>query len=152
FFLLATTMDLFGESLATVRSFGGGCLLIAAVITFQVCRHSNDAVASGMAVAVMICLAALFQPTMSEDPPIVFLMLSLWMVLTWRGSIWSSFVVGILISIAALTRMNISYLVVALGLYYALPLIRVPVSTHRYGVFAYGVGAALPLIALGIVY
>jgi hypothetical protein len=51
-----------------------------------------------------------------------------------------------------LTRMNIGYLVVTLGLYYALPLIRVPVSTHRYGVFAYGVGAALPLIGLGIVY
>lgn len=152
FFALAAAMDVFGENLVTVRAFGAICLLIASIITFEVCRLRNDTAASGVAVAVMISVAALFQPTMTEYLVIVFLMVSVWLALAWRGSPWSAFLVGVFISLATLTRTNIGYCAVALGLYYAFEFVRLRSSRQLYAVCAYIVGGILPLLALGLVY
>ena len=85
FFMLAEAMGFFGESLVTVRAFGAACLLIASLVTFQVCLLKNDVPASGTAVAVMISVAALAQQTMTEHLVIALLMFSVWLVLGWRG-------------------------------------------------------------------
>jgi hypothetical protein len=145
-------MGIFGENLVAVRAFGATCLLIASIVTFEFCRLRTDTATSGAAVAVMIAVAALFQPVMTEYVVIVFLMLAAWFAVAWRGSAWSAFLAGVFISLATLTRTNIGFCAIALGLFYTFELVKLRSAAQLYALLAYVAGGLLPLLMLGLVY
>jgi hypothetical protein len=118
-------MRVFGETLLVVRLFGDICVLIAAGATYFICRRNANPVESALAVLAMIAVTATdaFQPTMTEHVVIALVMVSVLLVVACRDSLWSAFCVGLLMSLATITRLNIALLVVALGAYYAWGLI-----------------------------
>ncbi len=149
---LLTTV--FGHSLLAVRAFGSTCIWIAACFTFLSCRPTLGAQPAGLAVCVLIAAlsAVLLQPTMTEDFVIAFLTATLWLLLIRPKALWSAFLAGMCMSLATLTRMNLAYAVLALGGYYLVFLFRRTGTVHRLAVLAYGLGGALPLVALAAAY
>ena len=98
------------------------------------------------------CEPVFFQDPLTEHLVVVFLIASLWLVLAHREEPSTPFLVGILLSLSTLTRTNIGYVVIALGLYYALDLLSGKRYAARYALDSYVMGGMLPLVALGIAY
>jgi hypothetical protein len=154
FFILALLMRVFGETLLVVRLFGDICVLIAAGATYFICRRNANPVESALAVLAMIAVTATdaFQPTMTEHVVIALVMVSVLLVVACRDSLWSAFCVGLLMSLATITRLNIALLVVALGAYYAWGLIWGRPRLHRFAIVTYVAGGLVPLLTLLAVY
>ena len=64
----------------------------------------------------------------------------------------ATFLIGILLSAATLTRTNIAYVVLALGAFYFWRLARPRPDVPRAAIVAYGLGGALPLGSLVLTY
>lgn len=154
FFILALVMWVFGETLLVVRLFGDISVLIAAGATYFICRRSAGPVVSALAVSAMIAVTAihLLQPTLTEHIVIALVMVSALLVVSRRDVLWSAFCVGLLMSVATITRLNVALLVVALGAYYAWGFFRPRPQLHRFAVLAYGAGGLLPLLVLLAAY
>lgn len=151
---LRLAMLLFGDSLLTVRAFGGACILIAACFTFEVCRRAFGSVVAALAVATMIAgLAAPdLQSTLTEHFVIALLAASLWLLVNWPRAAWAAFGIGCILSVAALTRMNIAYSGLAVGAYYTLFRFYRAGSASPYAAVYYVLGGALPVILLAMAY
>ena len=89
---------------------------------------------------------------MTEHLVVVFLITSLWLALVYREEAFTPFLIGILLSLATLTRTNIGYVVIALGLYYALDLLPGKHYAARHALAIYVAGGMLPVVALGLAY
>jgi len=154
FFILAFVMWIFGETLLVVRLFGDISVLVAAGATYLICRRGANPVESALAVAAMISVTAVraFQPTMTEHVVIALVMVSALLVVARRDVLWSAFCVGLLMSLATITRMNVAFVVVALGAYYAWGFVWPRPRLHRFAIFAYGAGGLVPLLALLAAY
>ncbi len=154
FFLLAPVMWLFGETLVVVRLFGDIAVLIAAGATYFICRRIAPPIESALAVAAMIAVSAIvpLQPTLTEHVVVALVMVSAWLVVGRRDALWSAFCVGLLLSVATITRLNVAFVVVALGAYYAWGFVRPRPRLHRLALFAYGAGGLVPLLALLVAY
>lgn len=154
FFILAFVMWVFGETLLVVRLFGDFSVLIAAGATFFICRRSANPVWSALAVSAMISVTATsaFQPTMTEHVVIALVMVSALLVVARRDVLWSAFCVGLLMSMATITRMNVAFVVVALGAYYAWGFVWPRPRLHRFAIVAYGAGGLVPLLTLLAAY
>ena len=107
-----------------------------------------------MSTAVFLVLASApnFQPTMTEHLVIALLLPACWLLVARRDRLWSAFTVGLLLSLATLTRTNIAFVVLALGAYYAWQLWQPGKSVPRLALFAYGTGGLVPLLALLAAY
>ena len=147
-------MSLFGESLITVRFFGTLCLLVAALACYGIAVRRNSSLAAGVSTAVFLVLASAsnFQPTLTEHLVIALLLPACWLLVARRDRLWAAFTIGMLLSLATLTRTNIAFVVLALGGYYAWRLWQPSKSVPRLALLAYGAGGLMPLLALLAVY
>ena len=154
FLMVGGLMSVLGDGFFVLRLFCATCILITAIITFSVCRLRCTVAGSGLAVGSALAVNAMFfhGDPLTEHLAIVFLMASLWLVLAHREESSTPFLVGILLSLSTLTRTNIGYVVIALGLYYALDLISGKRYAARYALVRYILGGMLPLLALGFAY
>ena len=75
-----------------------------------------------------------------------------WLLVARRDQLWVAFLVGVLLSAATLTRMNIAFVVLAVGGFYVWRFVRPRPDVPRLAIAAYGVGGALPLALLLLVY
>ena len=153
-FTLAGVMTLFGENLITVRFFGAFCLLVAALACYGIGVRRSSSLAAGVSTAVFLVLAGShnFQSTMTEHLVIALLMPACWLLVARGDQLWSAFAIGLLLSLATLTRTNIAFVVLALGGFYAWQLWQPSKSVPRLALFAYGAGGLVPLLALLAVY
>ena len=153
-FALAGVMSLFGESLITVRFFGTLCLLVAALACYGIAVRRNSSLAAGVSTAVFLVLASAsnFQPTLTEHLVIALLLPACWLLVARRDRLWAAFTIGMLLSLATLTRTNIAFVVLALGGYYAWRLWQPRKSIPQLALLAYGAGGLMPLLALLAVY
>ena len=154
FFALAGVMSLFGENLLTVRFFGALCLLVAALACYGIAARRNSSLAAGVSTAVFLVLASApyFQATKTEHLVIALLLPACWLLVARRDRLWSAFTIGVLLSLATLTRTNIALVVVVLGGFYAWQLWQPSRRVPRLALFAYGAGGLMPLLALLTIY
>ncbi len=154
YFALAGVMTLFGENLLTIRFFGAFCLLVAALAGYGIAVRRSSSLAAGVAMAVFLVLAGApnFQPTMTEHLVIALMMPACWLLVARRDRLWATFVIGLLLSLATLTRTNIAFVVLALGGFYTWQLWRPSPSVPRLALFAYSAGGLVPLLPLLAVY
>lgn len=154
FFALAGVMSIFGENLPAVRFFGSFCLLVSAIAGYAILIRQTSPVIAGASMAVFCALTFKndFQPTMTEHLTISLMMPACWFLVARRGRLGGAFLVGVLLSAATLTRMNIAFVVLAVGGYYVWRFVRPRPDVPRLAIAAYGVGGALPLASLLLVY
>ena len=154
FFALAGVMSVFGENLLAVRFFGTFCLLVSAIAGYAIAIRQTTPLIAGASMTVFCALTCAdeFQPTMTEHLTIALMMPACWLLVARRDQLWVAFLVGVLLSAATLTRMNIAFVVLAVGGFYVWRFVRPRPDVPRLAIAAYGVGGALPLAPLLLVY
>ena len=154
FFALAGVMSIFGEDLLTVRLFSIFCLLISAVAGYAIAVRwmpPSLAGASMVVYSVLTCEIE-FQGMSTEHLVLALIMPAFWLLVAHRDRMWATFLIGILLSAATLTRTNIAYVVLALGAFYFWRFARPRPDVPRAAFVAYGLGGALPLGSLMLTY
>ena len=86
-----------------------------------------------------------FQEMLTEHLVLALIMLAFWLLVARRDRMWATFLIGILLSAATLTRTNIAYVVLVLGAFYFWRFARQRPDVPRAAIVAYGLGGALPL-------
>ena len=154
FFALAGVMYVFGENLLAVHFFGTFCLLVSAIAGYAIAIRQTTPLIAGASMAVFCALTCEteFQPTMTEHLTIALMMPACWLLVARRDQLWVAFLVGVLLSAATLTRMNIAFVVLAVGGFYVWRFVRPRPDVPRLAIAAYGVGGALPLALLLLAY
>ena len=154
FLALAGVMSVFGENLLAVRFFGTFCLLVSAIAGYAIAIRQTTPLIAGASMTVFCALTCAdeFQPTMTEHLTIALMMPACWLLVARRDQLWGAFLVGVLLSAATLTRMNIAFVVLAVGGFYVWRFVRPRPGVPRLAIAAYGVGGALPLASLLLVY
>ncbi len=116
---MALFLTAFGDSIVSVRLGGALFVLGTAFFVYLIALRFAPRGYSVLAGLVQIALASLYasgQSTMSEHLAMLPLMAALYFVMTGVTKPLPAAVVGALIAIAALSRMNMAYIAVALGL------------------------------------
>ena len=126
FFALAGVMSVFGENLLAVRFFGTFCLLVSAIAGYAIAIRQTTPLIAGASMTVFCALTCAdeFQPTMTEHLTITLMMPACWLLVARRDQLWVAFLVGVLLSAATLTRMNIAFVVLAVGGFYVWRFVR----------------------------
>jgi len=154
FFALAGVMSILGENLPAVRFFGTFCLLVSALAGYAILIRQTTPLIAGASMAVFCALTFKpdFQPMMTEHLTIALMMPACWLLVARRDRLGRAFLVGVLLSVATLTRMNIAFVVLAVGGFYVWRFVRPRPDVPRLAIAAYCVGGALPLASLLLVY
>ena len=123
FAFFGLVIAIFGKSLVAVRLAGTLCVVVTAFLIYLTAtRLSNRRV--GLVAAILtvatISLLPAGQATMTEHVALVPLTAALWLLITQENSVGTSFVVGILLAVAALVRLNMAYVAILVGLYVAI--------------------------------
>src|SRR5690606_28692216 len=120
FFLLGGAMALFGQTLEVVRWFGDVCICLSAAMIFAICRtRAGDMAAAVVAAAFVAAHAAAFGlHTSTEIIANVFVTGALWLVLDFGHRRSTAPLAGLLVALAVLTRSNLVFVAVGLGLIY----------------------------------
>ncbi|MYH32050.1 MAG: hypothetical protein F4137_25120 [Acidobacteria bacterium] len=154
FFALAGVMAVFGENLPAVHLFGTLCLLVAAIAGYAIAVRQTTPLIAGMSMTVFCALTCedQFQETLTEHLALALAMPACWLLVARRSQLRAAFLVGLLLSAATLTRMNFAYVVLAVGGFYVWRFARPRPDVPRLALAAYGLGGAVPLATLLIVY
>ena len=154
YFALAGVMSVFGENLLAVRFFGTFCLLVSAIAGYAIAIRQTTPLIAGASMAVFCALTGVsaFQPMMTEHLMIALMMPACWLLVARRDQLWAAFLIGVLLSAATLTRTNIAFVVLALGGFYVWRFVRPRPDVPPLAIAAYGVGGALPLAPLLLLY
>ena len=147
-------MSVFGENLPAVRLFGAFCLLVSAVAGYAIAVRRTTPLVAGTSMAVFCVLTSEieFQQTLTEHLVLALSMPAVWLLVARRDRLWAACVIGVLLSAATLTRMNIAYVVLAVGGFYAWRCVRPGPDVPRAAIAAYGLGGVLPLGSLVLIY
>jgi hypothetical protein len=111
---------LFGHSIVGVRIAGAICLAVSAFLTYLVAGRLWGGLAgflSGALTIVFVSLVPAGQATMAEILALVPLLGALTIATRYENVPKALFFVGLLISIAALVRLNLAYLAVLMGFF-----------------------------------
>ena len=154
FLALASVMSVFGENLLAVRLFSAVCLLVAAIAGYAIATRTTTPLVAGCSMAVFCAMTSEseFQPTLTEHLALAFLMPALWLLVAHRNCLSGAFLTGVLLSLATLTRTNIAFVVVAVGVFFAWRCWRPQADVPRGAIAAFGLGGALPLASLMLLY
>ena len=154
FFALAGVMSTLGENLLAVRLFSAFCLLVSAVAGYAIAvRWTPPSVAGASMVVYSVLTCEIeFQGMLTEHLVLALIMPAFWLLVARRDRMWATFLIGILLSAATLTRTNIAYVVLALGAFYFWRFARPWPDVPRAAIVAYGLGGALPLGSLMLTY
>lgn len=155
FLIVGGVMRVFGESVATARAVALVAVGLTGFFITLAATRLMDRRKSWIAGLLYIFAAAAFpvQPAMTETIEVAFLMAAVFVLLAHRDKLWGLFLVGVLISLATLTRTNLAATVIALGFFLASSMIAPrPSLPKRFGVFAYALGGLIPLFTVFYIY
>ena len=155
FFTLAGVMELFGDSLVVVRTFGDITLFAGSVLVFGIARHLADTPSAGLAALLHVSLHSnsLGQFTSTELLALAFVLGAIWCLLFYRASFWAMAAAGFLISLATLTRTNLAFIAVMGGVYLTLAGLFFPASGfRRWAIIPYTLAGLLPLAVFVALY
>ena len=155
FAMLAAVFAIFGKSLVAVRLFGDACVFAIAAAGYTIARRQVRPLSAGAAALLLVALFSYpwWRHTATELPAAGFLMVALWLIVARSDHLWSTAAVGLLVSLATLTRSNLGFVAVAFGLYYLIvPFTKSGDAVPRPAVVAYTVGGLVPLAGLIAIY
>jgi 4-amino-4-deoxy-L-arabinose transferase-like glycosyltransferase len=155
FVLLAGSMALLGESLATVRLFGAACVLVTAILVMTIARRFVRPGPAAMAGVLTVAVHALDpgQHTSAELPATTLIMLATWALLFHRDRLGGAALAGLSISLAAMTRSNLGIVAPVFGLYLGIGgLLLGRPGIARWAVAAYTLAGLLPPVVIALVY
>ena len=152
FFLFAGVMALFGPGIDAIRWFGDVCIWAAAMMIFIVLRPR-----AGVPVAIAVAAAfagvhLAYAYTGTEIVANVFVAGALLLLIDHGGKPWSSWAVGLLLALAALTRSNLIFIVVAVGLIYLSAIVTPAFRQRRGAVVGYVLGGLAAPLLLVLLY
>jgi 4-amino-4-deoxy-L-arabinose transferase-like glycosyltransferase len=157
FDFFAAVIWLGGKSIVAIRLAGLICVWLVACFTYYIARRLAD-IRAGIIAALLYVIAtavtanASGQATMSEIVALVPLTGSLLLQLRAPRSIWSHFIAGGLIAVAALVRSNLIFVAVAVGIWVLLSTRKLSPWEIARQVLAYCLGGTLVLVAVFLPY
>jgi len=121
--LLSTIFSLFivifGKSIFSIRMAGAFCVGLTSWLSYQIgkeIRSTQHGLIAGILTVVSLSLIHSDAPaTMSEHVAIVPLMAGILMLIKRKRSLSNIFISGLLLTTAAMTRLNLAYVVVTMG-------------------------------------
>lgn len=155
FFTMAAVMAVFGETLLSVRLFGDLCILAIVILTIAIVKRFIPLWPAVMSGVLLTCIYAVGpgQHTSTELPAMAMIMGALLLLLRARGSLWAVAGAGVLISLATLTRTNLSVVAVMIGAYLAVAGLFFPRSpVKKCAILPYTVAGLVPLFAFVWLY
>lgn len=153
--VLAAVLALFGQSVAVVRGFADGCVLVLALMVFGIGRrYVDDLMAWAIAAALVATLCLIFALYASAELlAAVPLTGALWVLLARGDRPGASWSVGLLISLATLVRTNLGLVAIAVGLLYVTAVfVPARIRLPRRGLAGYVIAGLVPPLALVAVY
>jgi len=122
--LLPATFSLFilffGKNIAAIRMGGAICVALTSWITYQIGRElrsiQHGLIAGFLTTASLSLIHSDASATMSEHIAIVPLMCGIWITINQKFSSKSVFISGLLLTASALIRLNLAYVVIAIGI------------------------------------
>ena len=149
---------LFGKTVVSIRLAGTICVVLTAYLTYLIGRqiwNHHIGVISGILCVIVTGLSSSGQAVMSEHIALVPLMASLTLLITRHNTLRNLFVVGAFLTTASLIRLNLVYVVVAVGLAIAFypPMTSNQLARYRvYQSLAYALGGVTVLSLTFIPY
>lgn len=152
FFMLAGVMAVFGESMLVVRLFGATCVLASTIAAFAIARRRVDPASAGLAGFMLVAVTAAFNggAVFYELPATALLMAASWLLVARSDRLWTAAAVGLLLSLAVLTRTNLAIAAAAVGLWFVCG--RMPVGARVRAMAAFALAGALPVVAIVLLY
>lgn len=119
FLFFAIIIKFFGKSFIAIRFFGTLLVALSALFTYLIGLRVTSKKVSFWSALVSICLMSLFgslQGVMSEHISVVFFIAGVYILLSKNHLIWH-LLVGILLGLSVMSKLNMAYPFLALGLY-----------------------------------
>jgi 4-amino-4-deoxy-L-arabinose transferase-like glycosyltransferase len=155
FALFGAVIAIFGKNLVAVRLAGTLCVVVTAFFVYltatRLWHHRVGLMAASLYVATVSLLPA-GQATMTEHVAILPLMAAVWRLTRNEPSVVTSFVAGVLLSVATLIRLNMAYVAVFVGLYLVVSSMRRGPFTTVLKVGAYVVGGGVVVLLTWLPY
>ena len=117
FFALGAVLKLFGQSLLYVRLFGAVLVALTACLIYLTAKRILDARSAIFAGGTFVLASTPWplQHSMTEHLAMAFLMLAVLLLLRKNNTAAQYFIIGILISLATLTRSNLAFVAIGIG-------------------------------------
>ena len=144
----AISIELFGKSIAGVRLIGAICLGISAYFTYRIGNHIWGHKVGFLAALMSIIFISTSRIGQVTSPEIIItmpLMGALTILVAWGINARTSFLVGLLLSVAVLIRLNLAYLVVVIGILLCAYPIFIQKRSPIKNIIMYGLGGFIPL-------
>lgn len=146
FLFFASILKLFGKSMLAIRFFGTVVVALNAFYTYRIARLLGSAAVAFWTAVACVCLQSLFgsvQGVMSEHLSMLFFMPALYLLLA-SPSLLRTALSGMLMGMAIMTKLNLAYAAVFIGLFLLIGAFPKPVRPLRWGrAFLWGGGICL---------
>ena len=146
FFSLAIL--LFGKTIASVRLAGALVVALTAFVVNRIMQRLWTVRAGWLAGVLSVLMISVLpggQSVMSEHLAILPMALALWLLVARDATTTSLFYSGLLISTAAMVRLNLAYVAVGVGLYLLAIGLNQPLGKQVRAIFAYSLGGIVPI-------
>lgn len=156
FFSYAFAILTFGKSIISVRLFGTLCVIVAATLTYYICRALWSKKVSLLAAILFIVLTGSLMDgasVMTEHLAIVPLLGALaLLVRSNQEAKIKFFLVGLLMSSACMIRLNLAYVALILGIYITAESIINFQKNKYWSIIVYIIGCSIPVIGSYLPY
>ena len=119
FLFFAMIIYTFGKSFLAIRLVGALIVAVTALYTYKISLAAATKKVSFWAAISSVALLSMFgslQGVMSEHICIFFFMPALYLLIKKKGGLWY-ILAGVLMGLSVMTKLNIAYVVLALGIY-----------------------------------
>ncbi|MCI2393884.1 glycosyltransferase family 39 protein [Aliiroseovarius sediminis] len=141
-YALGAALAIFGDTMVTVRMFGAACVFAMAVLVFLICkRHGSYATALSAAV-MTICAQSVSeaQGVYTETLAITLVLAGLYTLMRAGDRVWMFALAGLLIGAATVTRTNMAFVALTLGIYLIVVAVRTRTKTDATALALFTVG------------
>jgi hypothetical protein len=120
YLFFASSIYVFGKSFLAIRFLGTLLVAITAFFTYKIGKEVDSKKSGFWAAIACIALQSLFgslQGVMSEHICMAFFMPGLYLLIKWEKIFWAG-ISGILMGLTIMTKLNMAYVVLLLGVYF----------------------------------
>lgn len=119
YLFFASLIYIFGKSFIAIRLVGSLVVALTAFYTYKIsltCTSKKVGLWAAIGCVALLSMFGSLQGVMSEHICMLFFMPSLYLLMTKKNNVWYT-LAGILMGLSLMTKLNLAYVVVALGLY-----------------------------------
>lgn len=155
YLFFAGIIYVFGKSFIAIRLVGALVVAVTAFYTYKIsltCTTKKVGLWAAIGCVMLLSMFGSLQGVMSEHICMLFFMPALYLLMTKKGVLWY-ILSGILMGLSLMTKLNLAYVVVALGMY----LLFVHFKNQKYGTgllkaLFFGIGIVLVIFLTFLPY